>query len=1327
MLHRITWDSRSLILDGRRLMLYSGEFHYWRLPSRQGWLDRLEKMKAAGLNAISIYLDWQYHSNAPGEYDFTGVRDVDYLLSMTERVGLYVIARVGPYMNAEVDAGGLPGWLLDKQLYPRSQSWDGTTARPQYSALYSRYSKEWYDHLVPILARHQVTTGGSVILMSIENEYSQDTGSAQYMHELYNYARADGIDVPIFHNDFYFKGDWSKLVDLYAYDSYPYGFSCCHQWWDEHFHGIDTWETTLRSQLNINTPMFVSELQGGSFDPWGGKGYKAIAGTLGADWLSATDQSALAQGTTILNTYMFVGGTSWGYMTEPGVYTSYDYGAPISESGALRPAFYAAHRLGAFLQTYGASLAGAQAASNVVATNQKVVVHSRINPDNGQLFAFLRHGDAGTAVQSKVQLTLGNRQFVVPQQPGSSITLPGHGAALLTGNVDVGPLHMNYSTSQVMMDAATDSGHYLVLYGPDGTSGETDFALPATSVSVDHNAGVQVSRLNSELRLNYLHTIEPRTITVQTPSGALHILVTTTFAASRYWFEQGMIIGGPDLVVDNGASIRLYNRSRQDVRVYGSRQDRSLKVDERLSAEPDRFMDRTLLGKLTGASSIFLPPLRTWKFSPESPETDPSFDDRSWVQANHTSTANPNVPATTTTLADDYGFHYGFVWYRGHFTASGDETGIELQARQSYSVYLNGSYLGSANASLAEPPHPYASWVSFPFPPGSLRPGQDNVISVLTESLGHDEGWIAGPVAQSPQGLLRAQFDGAATPISWRLQGAQGGEDPADQMRGLLNASGLYGERQGWYQPEFDDTAWPTVNTPDRWETRGVQSTIGWYRTHFQLSLASQDRAPIGLRIPGASDKAVIWLNGWLVGRYWQQRGPQHDFYLPAGILDPHGDNVIAIAVWNRGHEGGLVAQPSLFAYPALTEHDLSVDGTVSRGAVDYWHTSGNRILDARGRPVRIAAVNWAGMQGPTFVPSGLDRQSLGAILRRVRDLGFNTIRLPFSNQLVEQNPVVTSAVEANPDLKGLHALDVMDRIVAGAGAYGLRIILDDHRSTVGSDPQENGLWYTKRYPESTWIRDWTTLVERYKGNATVVGVDLRDEPHTAPPGPWSVKTYLNQGATWGPYHGIENEARDWRLGAKRGGNAVLAVNPRLLVFVEGLQQYPDPSQPGGLDSYWWGGVFQPAARYPLTFSVPHQLVYSPHEYGPVKYPMPFFGPHMSYRTMAAVWDKHWGFLESGRYAEQAPIFIGEFGTCGQSVRCVEDTAPGSQGQWFQLFMRYLKQHPQISWSFWALNGTNLRGDPQPNYVLRTDWKTTRLHALVDTFHDVEMAPPPAV
>ena len=91
--------------------LWSGEFHYYRLPNPELWREQLEKFKAVGFNAVSLYFDWAYHSPRPGVYDFTGVRDVDRLLDIAAEVGIYVIARPGPYINAEVDGGGFPGWL----------------------------------------------------------------------------------------------------------------------------------------------------------------------------------------------------------------------------------------------------------------------------------------------------------------------------------------------------------------------------------------------------------------------------------------------------------------------------------------------------------------------------------------------------------------------------------------------------------------------------------------------------------------------------------------------------------------------------------------------------------------------------------------------------------------------------------------------------------------------------------------------------------------------------------------------------------------------------------------------------------------------------------------------------------------------------------------------------------------------------------------------------------------------------------------------------------------------------------------------------------------
>src|ERR1044072_6694066 len=108
---RVAFDRYSLIVDGKRLVVWSGEFHPFRLPSPDLWRDILQKMKASGFNTVAFYFDWGYHSPKQGVYDFSGIRDIDRLLTMAAEEGLYVITRAGPYVNAELTRGGFPRWV----------------------------------------------------------------------------------------------------------------------------------------------------------------------------------------------------------------------------------------------------------------------------------------------------------------------------------------------------------------------------------------------------------------------------------------------------------------------------------------------------------------------------------------------------------------------------------------------------------------------------------------------------------------------------------------------------------------------------------------------------------------------------------------------------------------------------------------------------------------------------------------------------------------------------------------------------------------------------------------------------------------------------------------------------------------------------------------------------------------------------------------------------------------------------------------------------------------------------------------------------------------
>ncbi len=310
-------------------------------------------------------------------------------------------------------------------------------------------------------------------------------------------------------------------------------------------------------------------------------------------------------------------------------------------------------------------------------------------------------------------------------------------------------------------------------------------------------------------------------------------------------------------------------------------------------------------------------------------------------------------------------------------------------------------------------------------------------------------------------------------------------------------------------------------------------------------------------------------------------------------------------------------------------------------------HTSGYKILDAAGHPVRLTSVNWYGFDQKEYVAGGLDHARLQAIIGQIKAIGINSVRLPWANETVEHNPVVAGyAVKANPQFLGKPALDVMDAVIDALARAQIMVILDNHMSRADwccSESDGNGLWHNNEYPEGKWLADWETIVRRYKSEPWVVGVDLRNE--------------LRSGAQWGG----SDPALDWHAAAERGGNAVLGVNPNLLVIVESPQYSTD---------------FTGFAKLPVVLRVPQRLVYSPHAYSPADHAF------NSYAELRQVYDQRAGYLLATEPA--VPLWVGEFGTC-QTLDC------GQNSQWFRWFVQYLEEK-DLSWSYWPLNGTQSSG-----------------------------------
>lgn len=380
-----------------------------------------------------------------------------------------------------------------------------------------------------------------------------------------------------------------------------------------------------------------------------------------------------------------------------------------------------------------------------------------------------------------------------------------------------------------------------------------------------------------------------------------------------------------------------------------------------------------------------------------------------------------------------------------------------------------------------------------------------------------------------------------------------------------------------------------------------------------------------------------------------------------------------------------------------------------------YLHTQGTQILDENNTPVKLAGVNWYGFECTSKVAGGLDYQTPDDLCQLIVQMGFNTVRLPFCEEVIQTNPPIHDYLDMNDNLQGKTALEIMDVVINAAGAHGLKVILDSHRCEAGWSAQGNGLWYTQQYPESAWLATWTAIVTRYANNQTVIGCDLRNQPGSPPlqPNDWP----QNGGALWG--YGDQGappgQPRDLAAASERAGNAILGINPNLLIFVEGARS--DPAGPifnGANQLYWAGGNLMGVghaggprtAPVPISLNVSNRLVYSVHDYGPDMYGglawCQLHGTATNANACNTVWDQTWGYIVKEGIA---PIWIGEFGTPnGYKPGDMNDptnyTTPNNtdaQGAWFTYLVEYIGNNA-IHWCYWALNGVqSYVPDPNPS------------------------------
>lgn len=936
----ITWDRHSLMFDGRRQMIWAAEFHPFRLPSPSLWRDILQKLKASGFNAVSIYFAWGFHSAAPGHYDFSGIRNVERVLEMAREEGLYVIARPGPYVNGEITAGGFPAWLARQRAEARTDA-------PEYQAA----AGEWLTQINALIARHQLSTGGgTVIAYQLENEqFEVEPKNARHMQFLADKARADGITVPLFHNAASRLPDWTPKnstapfanpgpTDLYAFDGYPGGVcnvagepgspNSAPDWgaYGQNFPRVG-------SKASPHTPGFAAEIGAGWFDYWGSNGtYPCIAERLGIGYQRLFYGTNLINKIAIHSIYMGFGGTSWGWMPAPVVFTSYDYGAPIDEARRLRPKALTGKAMGHFIQAANPVLAQMDLAEPIKTDNPGVKLHHNVDAASGtHVLLASQQPSSNTGTQAfSFEIDIAGQRYRVPSH--GSMRLAGQDAKLLLANYRAERQQLVVSTSELFTHAAQGERDLVVLHGRTSETGETVLRY-ARQPRVKVLAGQAQSHWDAargDLRLTYTHQGLIELQIEGADRAPLRLLIADEAVAMQLWPVKA---GAAMALVQSPALVRGGTFAGRQLQLQGDTLAASalrvwsVGVDQVQWNGLPVAMSRDLQSRepLAGPAPFQLPDLmaQPWQRRQDSPEAQPGFDDRAWRVADATSTAANVYTASEkgqpVLAMSDYGFHRGDVWYRGRFTTgAGTPAGtgplrLELFVGTGgaglVQVWLDGRFLGQHEIDGGRP-FPETT-DTFKLDLKDLAAGE-HVLAVMVRNMAHNWDLFADDQHKEARGLITASLAPKpgrrnSVPIAWKLQGQP--ELIADLTRGPYNSGGLFGERRGWHLPVDPknakaDEGWTAARVQDAPQQPGTY----WLRTRFSLDLPKAHDVQLGLAFgdttqprSNSEHRALIFVNGWNLGQFIAHIGPQRVFVLPPGILNPNGENTLTLAITSDG------------------------------------------------------------------------------------------------------------------------------------------------------------------------------------------------------------------------------------------------------------------------------------------------------------------------------------------------------------------------------------------------------------------------------------------
>jgi len=619
----VGYNPRAFTVDGQPELLLSACIHYFRVP-RELWADRIAKAKRGGMNTIETYVAWNWHELASGEFDFTGDRDLEAFLAECERQGMYLIVRPGPYICAEWDYGGFPAWL---QTIPNIHF---RTMNEPYLRAVDRY----FDAVTPIIARHQWTRGGNVLLVQVENEYANLAWTRgkdmviddDYQHYVRDALLQRGIEVPLISCAGYCSGTVECVNSHNPADQMP----------------------EFRERFP-EKPLFSTEFWTGWYDIWGGPHHTRTA----AD-VEYASLRCWAEGACGYNYYVYHGGTNFGFTPMYLQTTGYDYDAQLSETGRLTDKWRASRRVALFAQTFREILLTGEHRTNLTARGGLRVTETT-SRQRGSI-VWIDNPDAEKNVTGSVlpylpEVTLGPRQLLpwVHDTP-----------------IGAGPNYLAAYAGLVKSDAPVLTAHIL----PDPYEGVRVYVYgePDESREIVLFNGAQRGE-----SVTVTFADAPRLY----PIGPSQIVALSTALAGRTWLhptdENAPVLFGAD-------DVREHDSEFAEIELAPGREH------QLYSLLPN--------GELTDLN-VVAPPLPSppaltaWQTIATPDYTTPDFDDAAWQEVDDLATQGNMIPHLG---ANPYG------WYRAVVEApdAGEATLHFAACSDRLTLWVNGARIGSA-------------------------------------------------------------------------------------------------------------------------------------------------------------------------------------------------------------------------------------------------------------------------------------------------------------------------------------------------------------------------------------------------------------------------------------------------------------------------------------------------------------------------------------------------------------------------------------------------------------------------------------------------------